>query len=210
MRSSSRIDRTIQKGKRERLLCGRCDSERIGKYEKHFKEFWFDGPALPPVIAGEIVAVSRVDYACFKLFHLSVLWRASVARQAAFSNVSLGPYHQEKLRTMILGEDPGPEDAYPVWGTVIVGDDRSVVYGLVSAPRRSRLGTFTAYYMCYAGCEWNFLVADRGTSGYEAIFLKRNAPLQLAVRPLRDTKTVGVLTHQRAREPFAGFRTPLE
>jgi hypothetical protein len=166
----------VQIGKRERLLCEECDNARIGGYDKYFKEFWFDGPALPSVVTGNAVEVPGIDYARFKLFHLSVLWRAGVSSQPGFSSVKLGP-HGEKLRTMLLQGDPGPEDAYPIWGTVILMDDRSVAYSLVCSPLRSKHGSFTAYYACYGGCEWNFIVSDHVGRPYLDFSLKKNAPL---------------------------------
>lgn len=183
--------RATQIGKREHLLCEQCDNGRIGAYDTYFKRFWFDGPALPSVIAGDTVVVRGADYARFKLFHLSVLWRASVSSDPGFRNVRLGPYG-EKLRVMLLDGDPGPQEAYPIWGTVILMDDRSAAYEVVSSPLRSKLGAFTVYYMCYGGCEWSFVVNDRVDKRFQPVSLKRNAPLRLAARPLKDINSVRV------------------
>ncbi|HUT35688.1 MAG TPA: hypothetical protein VNE39_19515 [Planctomycetota bacterium] len=198
--------RPIQVGKRERLLCEECDTKRIGRYDTYFKGFWFDRPALPPVISGRTVDVTGADYTLLKLFHLSVLWRAGVSSQAGFSNVKLGPYG-EKLRAMLLRGDPGPEDAYPIWGTVILMDDRSVAYELVCSPLGSRLESFTVYCMCYAGCEWNFLVNDHVTGPYLMFCLKKNAPLQLAARSWKDINSLrGRFSSPLPRKP----RTPFQ
>jgi len=50
--------------------------------------------------------VSGIDYAPFKLFQLSTLWCAAVAKGEFFSRVALGP-HGETVRQMLLGGDPG-------------------------------------------------------------------------------------------------------
>jgi hypothetical protein len=41
------------------------------------------------------------------LFFISLLWRASVSTHKFYQRISAGPFEQ-KLKEMILGEDPGP------------------------------------------------------------------------------------------------------
>jgi hypothetical protein len=48
-----------------------------------------------------------------KLFQLSILWRASVAKGDFFSKVKLKPRHEEEIRKMLLNGEPGKEDRYP-------------------------------------------------------------------------------------------------
>lgn len=194
LESSSRApkSRFLQKGKRERLLCADCDNVVVGRYEKHFKESWFDKPALPHVISGPLVSVRGIDYALFKLFHLSVLWRAGESSLPEFSNVSLGP-HADKLRQMLWTGDAGPEEAYPVIGAVIVLDSGEVVYDLITAPLRFRQGAFTRYYMCYAGCEWHFIVNRRTSADHQKLTIRKGCPLELAVRPLMKVNSVRLI-----------------
>jgi hypothetical protein len=52
------------------------------------------------------VTVRGVDYQKFKLFQMSLLWRAGVSSVPEFAAVELGP-HEEKLRRMIEEERPG-------------------------------------------------------------------------------------------------------
>ena len=56
--------------------------------------------------------LEEYDYNKFKLFVLSLVWRASVSRQDIFENVSLGPY-EEELRKVILNEVETPVDRFP-------------------------------------------------------------------------------------------------
>lgn len=55
----------------------------------------------------------NVDYIKLKLFFLSVLWRASVAKHDFFSAVNLGP-HEEKIFAALKSNDPGDWDFLPV------------------------------------------------------------------------------------------------
>jgi len=144
----------IQKGWRERLLCRSCEG-RFSQWEHWFAAFWKGAPDSTlnndPLGGGQIYARNGVEYGPFKLFHLSVLWRASVASREEFGTVSLGPY-EEKLRRLLLAGDPGPDDHFPVYGAALVGLDGSAMPGLMSKPQRAKLPRETVYYAVYAGC----------------------------------------------------------
>src|SRR6266849_5839504 len=67
----------LQKGYREPLLCFECE-QRINKYEVYFRDIWYEKKKLPPVVMRQYVEINGIDYTLFKLFHLSIVWRASV------------------------------------------------------------------------------------------------------------------------------------
>jgi hypothetical protein len=54
-----------------------------------------------------------VDYRCFKLFALSLLWRAGLARGEFFRDVYLGR-RQERLRAHLAHDDPRNDDDYAI------------------------------------------------------------------------------------------------
>ncbi len=62
----------------------------------------------------------QYDYATFKLFHLSVLFRASVSSLSTFQEVNLGALHEERIRQMLLNEDPGKDWEYPILGFAVL------------------------------------------------------------------------------------------
>jgi hypothetical protein len=95
----------LQKGLREYLLCGKCEL-RLSKLEKYAAEVLRGLPDLDSLSPGSVVNVQGIRYDEFKVFQMSLLWRASVAQQASFQHVSLGP-HEPKLRSMVLRGDPG-------------------------------------------------------------------------------------------------------
>jgi len=101
-----------QKGYRERLLCPKCETH-INHFEKHTRRLFVD--PLPALTSGSsrFREHVRLDYSLTKLFFLSVLWRASISTLPVFKHVSLGT-HEEKIRNMIYGQDPGADSLYPV------------------------------------------------------------------------------------------------
>ena len=74
----------LQKGLREPLLCEGCEQFLNDKYEKPFKKYWFDKKPLPNSLRSEGIRLRGIDYATFKLFHLSILFRCSVASSETF------------------------------------------------------------------------------------------------------------------------------
>lgn len=102
-------ERIYQKGVREPLLCEHCDNVLVASYEKYASGLIYGGVAHRSATDGNDLRLQDLDYAKVRLFYLSLLWRMGVSTDEFFSDVSLGPY-QEKLRSMIVGEDPGEPD----------------------------------------------------------------------------------------------------
>ena len=153
--------RYIQKGYREPLLCRDCET-RISRYEDRFAKFWYGSSGLPDTIdmRCRFLVLSGVDCVSFRLFHLSVLWRAAVSRLCA--SVELGPY-EAKLREVVRSGFLPQQEHFPVLGQVLVDETGTVMHGLVTSPCPYESPPSTAYRACYAGCEWHVVVTDHPT-----------------------------------------------
>ena len=73
-----------QKGIREPLLCRQCEQLLNDRYEQPMSKAWRE--FLPDEIDRDSHLIDGIDYGTFKLFHLSVLWRASVAQGSGWSD----------------------------------------------------------------------------------------------------------------------------
>lgn len=102
----------LQKGLRERLLCIDCE-QLISPWEKYVREALFGGVELQIAADKHFIKIMDVDYHRFKLFSLSLIWRASISANLFFKHVNLGP-QEDKIRRMLLIEDPGNENNYSV------------------------------------------------------------------------------------------------
>ena len=93
----------LQKGVRERLLCRDC--ENVLSISERYVNLVFTGK-LPVKThrSGQLYEIQGLDYRKFRLFGLSVLWRASVASHRFFRAVNLGP-HESAIRQMILAQE---------------------------------------------------------------------------------------------------------
>lgn len=195
--------RLIQKGLREYLLCDDCEG-KLSKWENQFKQYWYSTPALPQTVPPGPVTIRGFDYAAFKLFHLSILWRASVASSDNFNTVSLGT-HEEKIRQVLLSANPGPEHHYPLVGQVLTDEKARVAYGLVGKPQRSELEGKQAYYTAYAGVEWCFIVTDDPPSATIASLLvhvpKTSGDMVFDQTPVEGSSTVKIFAEQYQGDP---------
>lgn len=148
----------IQQGFRDYLLCPDCEN-KFSIFEKKFKEYWFDSGRIPVTIYDKSVIIEGYNYLDFKLFHLSILWRMSVAKNDNFNSVSLGPY-EEKLREILLQESFVQEYKYPIHAEVLVDDDFNVCTQMIYPSCRTKMHNKTVYYTTYAGCVWYCIVTE--------------------------------------------------
>ena len=202
----------IQQGPTEPLL-GDCCEQRLNKhYESPFQKKWY-GEVLPKVAPPEqFLAVKGLDYAAFKLFHLSVLWRMSVSAFSPWTKVKLGP-HRDRIRRMLLERDPGPVTQYQIAGELLVGPRTSTVAnGTVMGPIAQRKEGRHVYTVAFAGCAWHYSVASHPAAGADAIVLQPDGSMNLPVLDIVDFPPFdrfarkGVQARRRRREK--GRRSP--
>jgi hypothetical protein len=105
-----RQDAMLQKGIREHLLCEKCETY-LSRYEGYFKRAFLDGGIGEMAEDGRCLRIRGLDYKSIKLLFLSILWRMGVSSLKFFRQVKLGP-HQEKLRMMLMMDDPGVPTDY--------------------------------------------------------------------------------------------------
>lgn len=99
-----------QKGIREPLLCQSCETILSG-HESYVRRLLCGGTGFYATTAGNCYNLSQLRYANIRLCYLGVLWKMSISKLPMFREVSLGP-HEEKLRKMILRDEPGRPDQY--------------------------------------------------------------------------------------------------
>src|SRR5258708_7944805 len=62
------------------LLCRHCEQASKDRFEKPVERMRLDTPALAQRFTSDSIELSGLMYSEFKLFHLSVLWRAAKAK----------------------------------------------------------------------------------------------------------------------------------
>lgn len=103
------------------ILCENCDSVIIGKLDDYFAKFIHG--EFPNIIQPRFERMDNrdiivrendpyYDYNRFKLFLLSLLWRASISSRPLFGQIKLPQEIEADLRTRILNQQPGEPDLY--------------------------------------------------------------------------------------------------
>lgn len=156
-------NRLLQKGIREPLLCEGCE-QRLSVTERYVSLVLNGGVGLTYKREGKRLLLEGLDYAKFKLFQLSVLWRASISSLPMFSQVSLGP-HEERLRQMLLREDPGPPERYGCLMFLLLHEGQ-LVQDLIVQPTWARLVGHYAYRFVFGGMVSLYVVSGHELPHY--------------------------------------------
>lgn len=115
----------VRKGLRERLLCDDCEGLLNRDFETPSVDLWRtlvdDAPAPTGITLARLttpqgntgLGLKGIDYRSFKLFLLSILWRAGVSGRPEYREIRLGKY-AERLRQMLLDQSAGALTDIPV------------------------------------------------------------------------------------------------
>ena len=199
-------ERIEQKGIRERLLCRACEL-KISKLERYASLVIKGGaPGVEGNRQGTVVSVTGIDYAMFKLFLLSLIWRAGVAHDRYFERVQLGP-HQERLRVMLNAGEPGPFDLYPC---IFFGLnwEPGEIPGLMIQPDKGKVWGHTTYHLVLPGLKLVFFMSSHRLGKPKNQFvLQENGSLVFQVRSPMELPNLHDFMQKFEHQ---GRRSPLE
>jgi hypothetical protein len=184
-------------GMKEYLLCGTCE-QKFQTNETYVRELLY-GTSPPPLIKSTIGTVvadftgqpdfdglllarkAVVDYKKLKLFQLSLLWRAGVAKGSFFEIVRLGEFHEAKLKNLLTAETPGAETDY----ACIMIDLRlngKGCEGWIETPRRSKEGHQATYQFIIGGYMFLFTVSkQRPSQAAQLCYVKHSGEIIIVV-----------------------------
>lgn len=175
---SRQKERLIQKGIREYLLCQECET-KISRHEGYAAKLIERIPNFLRDPSGKFLFSENVDYVQFKLFQLSILWRASISRSFAFAQVNLGP-HEETIRCMLNEENPGKSTDYGCVMMTILGTE--VIDKILSSPTRIKPKPFghTVYKFATGNLSWVFFVTSHSVPRQiDELFLQETGLLRI-------------------------------
>jgi hypothetical protein len=191
-----------QKGLREQLLCKICE-KKLSVWERYACLLLEGGVPITYRAEGSGVHLSELDYVQFKLFQLSILWRAGISSLQFFENVKLG-VHAEHLRKLLVSEDPGPPNRY---GCFMFGLklESTAFTQVITQPEKIKIDGRIAYRFVFGGFLWIFIVTSHESpSSLTRCFLQPNGNGFFLVRDaveLRHLKRFTLKLKQMGREP---------
>jgi hypothetical protein len=143
----------LNKGIWEFLLCGDCEQHLNREFEQPFQNQWARDDALPKRMTKDDVHMATFDYSSFKLFHLSILFRASVSSNPMFRAVRLG-VHEDRVRKMLLAQDAGYEWEYSILAFAVINSHNQVERRVITRPIAARYDGHRVYGQIYGGAMW--------------------------------------------------------
>jgi hypothetical protein len=181
--------KALQKGVREYLFCEECEQYFNEYCEKPFRAQWVKAAPLPNPWNAEDIHWVRFDYASFKLFHLSVLFRASVSSLPTFAAVSLGP-DENKLRKLLLSRNPGEYWQYPIFGHAVVHHESKCLIPMVSQVVQSSFEGYRCYGMIYGGVQWWVGMSSHRNKEFELVCLQPNGQMPFHAVPWNEVMVI--------------------
>ena len=160
---ADRSEFKIQDGPKEPLLCEDCE-QQLGRYENYVRQVIYSEPAdgdygFRITSCDEGVQISGLDYGRFKLFQLSVLWRAHISTIEFYREVNLRS-HAEKIRSMLLDENPGLRTDYGCFMAGVLENPKKALDNVVLTPKKGRLQGHYCYLFVMGGCLWYYVVSS--------------------------------------------------
>jgi len=164
----------LQNGEKEYLFCDDCERLFNDWYEKPFLMQWARANPLPnPWSDLEAIHWIQSDYKVLKMFHLSVLFRASVSSLPTFSEVSLGS-HEEKIRKILLDNVCPNRFEYPIFGHAVVHHESLELIHVVTKPIQSKLDGHRCFAFIYGGVRWWISVSSHRNLKFEVTGLRED------------------------------------
>jgi hypothetical protein len=169
-----------QKGLRENLLCEECE-EQLSRFEKYTSQLFYGGMGVY-VTNENPIRIEGIDYKKFKLFQLSLIFRASVSNLDFFEKINLGP-HEEKIRKMLIDENPGGENDYPCLVLIPKMKGRPMSDELILTPEEiKKFEGHRQYRFILGGCFWVYIVSSHTSMfSFKKFFLKENGKLLIPI-----------------------------
>lgn len=188
--------RIAQTGSHEpNLLCKKCENERLGKLERYASMLLYGG--TPIVMRNEInlhgmksTHCKEINYSHFRLFLLSIIWRASISKRPIFQDVKLGP-HENVIREMIINEDPGDYKKYPCIMITYI-NVKKLPHQLIGQPILSREGGTYTYFLLIGGVLYIYFISQHNIPAwvYECV-LNSNGEMRIVhMLPKMASKTI--------------------
>jgi hypothetical protein len=142
--------RFIQAGISEKgMLCSKCDNEILGNYERYSAGVLYNGKGVGQLKMNRLIShdriksvgLSNLDYSKFKLFILSVLWRAHHSKNSFFSKINIDQ-HENTIREMLLQGNSGLETEYKIGVVALKGDDGNLIRIMPDPETRKDFASF--------------------------------------------------------------------
>jgi len=146
------------------ILCANCDNVVIGKYEKYASDVIYgknlseENQIKCTDYKDDDVLYSiceNIDFKNYRLFLLSILFRASISKDSFFDNVQISKANLEHLRKMIYTGNSGNYNDFPFTVTSLTQLEK-VSADLIVNPSKIEVDGLIKYNFIFGGMLYTF------------------------------------------------------
>jgi hypothetical protein len=178
------------------ILCENCDNVILGNLESYANiVIWGSKgsrvcyPKFEKRINGlnqRFLHLTNLDYKKFKLFLLSIVWRASISHHKVFESVSLGE-HEDIIRKMLFENNPKSTDNYPV-GMFILSKTAKGPTKMIANPIPIKQENSLSYHFLINGLVINYRIEGQADKElYEQIAIKEDNTMDIYIFNEKET-----------------------
>jgi hypothetical protein len=180
-----------QKGLREYLLCDDCEQLF---HETYIRELFYGSQKVwttdhwktEDLNGKSFIRIDNVDYKKFKIFQLSVLWRASIASGDFFKTVSVGTKHENILKQKLLSQNPGEPDDYGCYLFCITSEGGYAV-GFIASVDSFRIQGHRCYRFVFGGFAWLYVVSGhKKFAPNDACIITEDKPIMAIIKEQKE------------------------
>jgi hypothetical protein len=188
------------------ILCNECE-KIFGGWDDYAQKLLADEPLHgKPIQYGTQSTgweVSEYDYTRLKLFFISLLWRASVSKDAFYQKVNLGSF-EEKAKDLIAQKNPGTSEEF---GVLLAKFDHPLGSAILD-PRPVKIPKDYCfkvnYYQFYLASYIAYIKVDNRKTPEQmsCLLLKEGQPLIILGRDFTKSKELPLIRNLVERSPI--------
>lgn len=192
---SEKHPRFVQKGAYESLLCTQCEGV-LSVWEKYASNIFKREKSLSFEKREGYLKIGSLNYEYFKLFELSVLWRASISSHSLFRNVDLGS-HENKIRKALLNRKALKSAEYGCLKFALFKDGDFFDHFVDQADNGKIDSGHRFVRMVFGGFMWIFFVTShRLPENISRHFLAESGEMNILFKDFFDLKYLVPFSHK--------------
>jgi len=193
MRHSTSIHKT-QESWSEKILCRSCE-ELTNEFDSYVAAFTYNPKRVKIKVeksGTKFRTYSNVNYKKFRLFQLSLLYRAALSNNLAYQHIKLSPDHMESIRISLLSRKPFSDNILGCQMKLIWNFKRNEPFqNYLSVPRKDVLNLKEVVYFIFGGFAWEFYLPKFSfKQSRNNNFIKNNGFLKVPVVDFGDYKPI--------------------
>lgn len=168
----------------EKLLCKECE-EKINEHETYVINKFTNPSPINYFEDDKVIIYGGLDYLHFRLFALSILWRASISNHRTFNEVDIGK-NEVIIRKMILEGNAKNHETYPFLMAAITTNRKQTAFDLVTNPELIKVDDYWSYRFVFGGFVWLFLFGDVTNFYMKNLFFQKDGSIIIPKKDMED------------------------